>query len=236
MWCIFVNYFLGSFWKLRPFWAFLFLCSVTMEYLIFFSCILITEQVTHLSSLPRDSTEYATSFWVWSGVSLDCFPQASSASQFAVGFSGKRAFQIFPVTPPHVLCASVGTNLSRPCGGCEVATRVPGWVLCVETQPCSAYYATCLGSSHSLEEYFFPNSCRDSAWATGCSVSSYVFSWEKCLVSWKKVIMNFRTCQAFHLTANPEILVQFSWITDDSLVTCYKVFRVFFKVTKAKKW
>lgn len=120
------------FWEVfgnRHFWAFSFLCSVIEEHLFFFPCNLIAGQVTHLSSLPRDSTEYATLglFWDphWVYISVWNIFSLLSSGQFCFtvcsGFQRKRAFQIFPVALPHILCAPVGTSVSRPCGSCEVA-------------------------------------------------------------------------------------------------------------------
>lgn len=85
--------------------------------LIFFPCILIAGQGTHLFSLPGRSIEEATlgsfqdphqvyislrSIWL-------CISWASSGLQYAVGFRGEAAFQIFPAVlhvhavPPSAL-------------------------------------------------------------------------------------------------------------------------------------
>lgn len=126
---IYGNRFFWAVFGNRHYWTFPFLCSVTVEHRSFSPCILIAGQVMPLSNLPRiplsvppeSPSKTHVGFLFLFGVSFICFPQASSASHFAVGFRGKRAFQIFPVALPHVLCAL----LAQASPGPVVVVKLP---------------------------------------------------------------------------------------------------------------
>lgn len=63
---------------------------------------------------------------------------------------------------------------------------------------------------HSQEECFSLNSPTGDVWATGRSVSSFLLSWEKCLVNFGRKSLQISVRANPHPIIGPEILVQFS--------------------------
>lgn len=88
-----------------------------------------------------------TGFIFLSGISLVCFCQCNSGSQWAVGFRGrKKAFQIFPVTLPCVLSASIDATSPGPLVAVRFAQGRQA-ESCVVLKPSHALLITCVSLS-----------------------------------------------------------------------------------------